>query len=84
MSAFFSNLFAVFLSKLQKIAAFALRCEISIVEVRFHFDLVQKCRFANAESRCASTESKSSLQKLRCASEIKKIKLLILSCAFTG
>ena len=34
------------------------------------------------ELRCSSTESKSSLWKLRCASEIKKIKLRILHCAF--
>ena len=32
---------------------------------------------AIAESRCASTESKSSLRKLSCASKIKK-----LNCAF--
>ena len=80
MSAFFSKLFALFLSKIAKNAVFALCCEISIAEVRLRFNLAQKCRSAMAELRCASTESKSSLQKLRCASEMKK-KLNSAFCA---
>ena len=51
---------------------------------RLRFTLVQKCRSAIAELHCASTESKSSLWKLRSASEIKIIQLSILRCAFTG
>ena len=77
MSAFFSKLFTLFLSKVAKNALFALYCKISIAVVRLHFNLVRKCRYAFAGLRCASTESKSSLRKLRCASEIKKI-----TCAF--
>ena len=73
MSVFFSKLFAIFLSKIAKNAVFALYCEISIAEVRLLFNLVRKCLSANAELRCASTESKSSMQKLHCVSEIKKI-----------
>ena len=61
-----------FLPKIAKNAVFALCCEISIAEVRLRFNLVRKCRSAIAELRYASTESKSSLRKLRCASEIKK------------
>ena len=73
-----------FLPKIAKNAVFAVCCEISIAEVRLHFNLVRKRRSAIAGLRCASTESKSSLRKLRCASEIKKIQLGILRCAFTG
>ena len=77
MLALFSKLFALFLSKIAKNAMFALCCEILIAEVRLRFYLVQKCRSAIAEFRCASTESKSPMRKLRCASEIQK-----LDCAF--
>ena len=84
MSAFLSILFALFLSKIAKNAVIALCCEISIAEVRLHFNLVQKCHFAIAELCCASTEPKSSLRKLHCNSKILKIKLRILHCAFTG
>ena len=76
MSAFFSKLFTLFQFKIAKNAEFALRCEISIAEVRLRFHLVRKCRSAIAEFRCASTESKSLLRKLHCASENK------LNCAF--
>ena len=72
MSTFFSKLFTLFLSKIAKNAVFALCCEILIAEVRLRFKLVRKCRSVIAEMRCASTESKSSLRKLRCPSEIKK------------
>ena len=72
MSAFFSKFFTFFL-KSQKNAVFALCCEISIAEVGLRFSLVPKCRSAIVELRCASTESKSSLRKLRYASQIKKI-----------
>ena len=72
MSVFFCQLCALFCLKLQKNAAFAMCCEISIAEVRLRFNLVRKCRSAIVELRCASTESKSLLRKLRCASEIKK------------
>ena len=51
---------------------------------RLCFNLVRNYRYAIAELRYASTESKSLLRKLRCASEIQKIKLCILRCAFTG
>ena len=84
MSTFFSKLFALFLPKIAKNAVFALCCENSVAEVKLRFNLVRKCRSAIAELRCASTESKSSLRKLRRASEIKKIKLRILRCALTG
>ena len=66
------QLFALFLSQMAKNAVFALCCEISIAEVRLHFNLVRKCRSAIAELRCASTDSKSLLRKLLYASEIKK------------
>ena len=72
MLAFFSKLFTLFLSKIEKNAEFALCCEISIAEVRLRFSLVRKRRSATAELHCASTESKSLLRKLRWASEIKK------------
>ena len=84
MSAFYSNLFILFLSKIAKNAVFALCCEISIAEVRLRDDLVPKCCSAIAELRCVSIESKNSSQKFRCTSEIKKINLRILRCAFTG
>ena len=84
MSAVFSKLFTLFLSKIAKIAVFAVCCEISTAEVRLRFSLVRKCRSAIAELRCASTESKSLLRKFRCVSEITKIKLPILRCAFIG
>ena len=74
MSALFSKLFTQFLSKIAKNAVFALCCELSIAEVKLCFNLVRKCRSAIAELRCTSTESKSLLQNLRCASDIKKIK----------
>ena len=83
MLAFLSKLFALFLSKIAKNVVFALCCEISIAEVRLRFNLVRKCRSAIAEVRCASTESTSSLRKLRWASKMKKFKLHILRCAFT-
>ena len=51
----------------KKNAVFALCCEISIAEVRLRFSLVRKCGSAIAELRCASTESKSLLPKLRAA-----------------
>ena len=70
MSAFSGKIFALFLSKIAKNAVCALCCEISIAEVRLRDDLVPKYRFAIAELRCVSTESKSFSQKLRCASEI--------------
>ena len=76
MSGLFSKLLTLFQSKIAKNAVFALCCEISIVEVRLRFNLVRKWRSAIAELRCALTELKSSLRKLRCASEIK------LNCAF--
>ena len=72
MSAFISKLFTLFLFKIAKTAVFALCCEISAAEVRLRFNFVRKCRSAIAELRYASTESKSSLQRLRCALEIKK------------
>ena len=84
MLAFFCKLFTLFLSKIAKNAVFALLCEISIAEVRLRFNLVRKCRSAIAQLRGASTKSKSSLRKLRCACEIKKIKLRISRCVFTG
>ena len=62
MSAFFSNLFALFQSKIAKNAILALCCEISIAEVRLRFKLVQNCRSAIAELRYALTKSKSSLR----------------------
>ena len=71
MSAFFSKLFTVFQTKIAKTELFALCCEISIAEVTLRFNLVRKWRSAIAELRCASTESKSSLRKLRCAFDIK-------------
>ena len=74
MSAFFSKLFTLFLSKIAKNAVFALCREISIAEVKLRFNLVRKCRSAIAELLCASAESKSSLGKLRCASGIQNIK----------
>ena len=77
MLAFFSKLFALFLSKIAKNAIFALRCDILIAKVRLRFNLEQKCLSAIAEFRCASTESKSPMRKLRCASENQK-----LDCAF--
>ena len=66
--------------KITKNAVFALCCEISIAEIRLH------SWYENAVTQlhCASTESKSPLRKLRCASEIKKIKTRISRCAFTG
>ena len=77
MLVFFCKLFTFFLPKIAKNAVFALCCEISIAEVRLRFNLVRKRHSAIVELRSASTESKSSLWKLRCASEIKKI-----DCAF--
>ena len=50
---------------------FAFCCEISIAEVWLHFNFVRKCRSVIAELCSASAESKSSLQKLHCASKIK-------------
>ena len=84
MWAFFSESFALFLSKIAKNAVFAVCCVISIAEVMLRINLIRKCRSAIAELRCASTESKSSLRKLCYVSEITKIKLRILRCAFTG
>ena len=78
MSAFFIKLFILLLSKIAKNAMFDLCCEISIAEVRQRFNLVRKCRYTIAKLRYASTESKNSLKKLRCALEIKKIKLCVL------
>ena len=67
-----ANYLLFFSLKIAKNAVFALCCEISIAEVRLRFNLVRKYRFPIAELRCASSESKSSLQKWRCASECKK------------
>ena len=72
MPAFFNKLFTLFLPKIAKNALIALCCEILIAKVKLLFNLVQKRLSAIAEMRCASTESKTSLRKLRCASEIKK------------
>ena len=66
MSAFFSKLFTIFQSKIEKNAVFALCFEISIADVTLRLNFVRKCHFAIAELRCATTESKSSLRKLRC------------------
>ena len=66
MSAFFSNLFTLFLSEIAKNAVFAWCCEISIAEGRLHFNLVQKSHSA------ISTEAKSLWRELRCASQNKK------------
>ena len=64
MSAFFSILFTIFfLSKIEKNAVFAFCCDILVTEVRLRFNLVRKCR--------------SAISELRCALEIKKIKLPI-------
>ena len=71
MSAFFSNIFTLILSKIAKNAVFSYCCEISIAEVRLRFNLVRNSHTAIAESRCASTESTSLLRKLRSASKIK-------------
>ena len=71
MLAFFSKLFTLFLFIIAKSLVFALRCKISIAEVRLRFNLVRKCHSLIAELRCASTELKSLLRKLRCAFEIK-------------
>ena len=62
---------------------FELCCEISIAEVKFHFNSVRNCRSAIAELRCASTES-TKIHCGSCALEIKKIKLRILRFTFTG
>ena len=68
----------------RKNAVIALCCEILIVEVKLRFNSERKCRSAIVELHRASTESKSSLRKLRCALKIKKIKLRLLRCVFTG
>ena len=60
------------MAKITKNAVFTLCCEISVVEVRLRFDLLRKYRSKFAKLRCYTTESKSSLPKLRCASEIKR------------
>ena len=70
--AYLAN-YLLFQSKIAKNAVFALCSEISIAEVRLSFNLVRKCHSAITELRYTSTESKSSLQKLRCVSESKKI-----------
>ena len=57
MSAFFRKLFSLFLSKIVKNAVFALRCKISIAEVRLPFYLARKCRSAITELLCALTSS---------------------------
>ena len=75
MSAFFSKLLAILLSKIVKNAIFELGCEILILEVLLCFNLVQKCCFAIVELRYASTESKNFLRKLRCFQKLKIIKL---------
>ena len=59
MSAFFSKLFTLFLSKIAKNAVFALRCKISNAEVMWRFNLRRKSYSVIAELRCALTESKS-------------------------
>ena len=72
MLTLFSKLFTLFLSKIAKNAMFLWCCEISIAEVWLRFNLIRHLRSAIAELRCASTESKSSMRKLRSASNIKK------------
>ena len=62
-----------FRSKIAKNAVFTLCCQTSIAEVGLRCNLVQKCHSAIAKLGCASTELKSSLQKLCCASKIKNI-----------
>ena len=79
-----ANYFLSFRQKLQN-AVFLWCLVILIVEVKLGFDLVSKCRSAKVELSCASTELKSLLRKLCCASEIKKKnKMLVLRCPFTG
>ena len=80
MPAFFSKLFTYFCLKLQKNAAFPLYWEISIVEVRLRFNLVQKCCSAMAKLCCMSTELKSLAYRGSCAQvqKLKKLKLRIL------
>ena len=53
-------------------------------ELWLRFDLAGKSRFAIAEFRYASTESKSLLRKLRCASENAKFKECFLFCPFNA
>ena len=80
MSDFFGKLFALFQSKSQKMLY--LHCVVKLQSRKLDYALTW---YKNAipELRCASTESRS-LRKLRCASDIKKIQLRILRCAFTG
>ena len=73
MSAFFSKLFIFFISKIAKNAVFAFFCEISIAKVRLRFNLLQKSCSTTDDLRCASTESQSSLRKLRWVHKLKKI-----------
>ena len=51
MTAFFSKLFTLFMSKIAKNIVFALCFEISIAEVRLRFNLVRKRYSAIAELR---------------------------------
>ena len=93
MSAFFSKLFALFMSKIAKTEVFALCCEILIAEVRLRFNLERKCRSKIAKFRCASTESKflcgscAALQKFKkldcafCAALLLIEKIVALCCA---
>ena len=75
MSAFFSKLFTLFLSKIAKIAICALMVKFQLRKLScaltWYENAVPHLR------NCVATESKSSLRKLRCDSEIKK-----LNCAF--
>ena len=84
MSAFFSKLFTLFPSKIAKTAVLALCCKVLTEEGRLGINLVRKCSSVTAELLCASTESKRPLRKLYRTFEIKKNKLRILRCAFTG
>ena len=79
MSTFFSKLFALFLSKIAKNAAFALRCEISIAEVGLRLTW-----YDNAVPQLRNCAALQLNQKVPCGSCAALQKLKKLNCALTG
>ena len=73
-----------FLPKIAKNSVFALCREISIAEVRLHFNLVRKCQSAITEVRLCFNlvrKCRSAIAKLHCASTESKSLLWKLRCA---
>ena len=77
MLAFFSKLFALFLSKLAKTEVFVLCCESSITNIRFHFNYwfknavlqLRNCVALplNQKVYCGSCSALQNIKKLNCA-----------------